>query len=161
MSGSNSCVSLQFELGRNWLNVFFFAFRRTLSFGLHQNQTITLILAETVSSVLEPRETIRDDAVKFFVESGLLLRIPDDPNRPTNSGKTVYQIEPSALALLRKCGTLEWPSALREYLASREGLKHEIARKRILARVPATLPDGSQVALFPGSHNPLIKAIIE
>ena len=35
------------------------------------------------------RETIRDDAVKFFVEAGLLLRNPDDPNRPTNSGKTV------------------------------------------------------------------------
>jgi len=107
------------------------------------------------------RETIRDDAVKFFVESGLLLRNPDDPNRPTNSGKTVYQIEPSALALLRKCGTLEWPSALQEYLASREGLKHEITRKRALARVPVTLPDGSQVALSPGGQNPLIKAIIE
>jgi hypothetical protein len=54
------------------------------------------------------RETIRDDAVKFFVEEGLLLRNPDDPNRPTNSGKTVYQIEPTALALFRKFGTLEW-----------------------------------------------------
>ena len=42
------------------------------------------------------RETIRDDAVKFFVEEGLLLRNPDNANRPTNSGKTVYQIEPSA-----------------------------------------------------------------
>ena len=51
------------------------------------------------------RETIRDDAVKFFVEEGLVLRIPDDPNRPTNSGKTVYQIEPTALALFRKVGT--------------------------------------------------------
>ena len=58
------------------------------------------------------RETIRDDAVKFFVEAGLLLRNPDDPNRPTNSGKTVYQIEPSALALFRKVGTTGWPSAL-------------------------------------------------
>ena len=57
------------------------------------------------------RETIRDDAVKFFVEAGLLLRNPDDPNRPTNSGKTVYQIEPSALALFRKVGTTGWPSA--------------------------------------------------
>ena len=107
------------------------------------------------------RETIRDDAVKFFVEEGLLLRNPDDPNRPTNSGKTVYQIEPSALALLRKVGTLEWKQALQSYLASRETLKHEIARKRDLARVPVTLPDGSQVALSPGGQNPLIKAIIE
>ena len=107
------------------------------------------------------RETIRDDAVKFFVEAGLLLRNPDDPSRPTNSGKTVYQIEPSALALLRKFGDTGWAPALRRYLASRESLKHEIARKRNLARVPVSLPDGSQVALSPGGQNPLIKAIIE
>jgi BsuBI/PstI restriction endonuclease domain/BsuBI/PstI restriction endonuclease HTH domain len=107
------------------------------------------------------RETIRDDAVKFFVEEGLLLRNPDNPNRPTNSGKTVYQIEPTALALLRKVGAAGWTRALRQYLASRESLKHEIARKRDLARVPVTLPDGSQVALSPGGQNPLIKAIIE
>src|SRR5271154_3118173 len=60
------------------------------------------------------RETIRDDAVKFFVEAGLLLRNPDDPHRPTNSGKTVYQIEPSALALLRKIGTRGWQPALKQ-----------------------------------------------
>ena len=107
------------------------------------------------------RETMRDDAVKFFVEEGLLLRNPDDPNRPTNSGKTVYQIEPTALALLRKFSTQDWAPALRSYLASRERLKHEIARKRNLARVPVSLPDGSQVALSPGGQNPLIKAIIE
>src|SRR2546430_4999381 len=40
------------------------------------------------------RETIRDEAVKYFVETGLLLRNPDNPSRPTNSGKTVYQVEP-------------------------------------------------------------------
>ncbi len=107
------------------------------------------------------RETIRDDAVKFFVEEGLLLRNPDDANRPTNSGKTVYQIELTALGLLRKVGTRSWAADLHQYLASRESLKHEIARKRDLARVPVTLPDGSQVALSPGGQNPLIKAIIE
>ncbi len=107
------------------------------------------------------RETIRDDAVKFFVEAGLVLRNPDDPNRPTNSGKTVYQIQPSALALLRTFGTKKWMPALEKYLASRESIKHEIARKRNLARVPVTLPDGSQAALSPGGQNPLIKAIIE
>ena len=91
----------------------------------------------------------------------MLLRNPDDPNRPTNSGKTVYQIEPSALALLRKLGTPDWPPALQKYLSSRESIKSEIGRKRDLARVPVTLPDGSKVALSPGGQNPLIKAIIE
>lgn len=107
------------------------------------------------------RETIRDDAVKFFVEAGLLLRNPDDPKRPTTSMKTVYQVEPDALSILRKVGTPEWATYLPQYLVSRESLKHEIARKRSLARVPVTLPGGSKVALSPGGQNPLIKAIIE
>jgi hypothetical protein len=107
------------------------------------------------------RKTIRDDAVKFFVEEGLLLRNPDDSNRPTNSGKTVYQIEPTALALLRKIGSSRWRLLLKKYLTSRESLKNEISRKRDLARVPLTLPDGSQVALSPGGQNPLVKSIIE
>ena len=32
------------------------------------------------------RETIRDEAVKYFVEAGMLLRNPDKPTRPTNIG---------------------------------------------------------------------------
>jgi BsuBI/PstI restriction endonuclease HTH domain len=51
------------------------------------------------------RETVRDEAVKHFVEAGLVLRNPDQPDRPTNSGKTVYQIESTALALLKSFGT--------------------------------------------------------
>src|SRR5260370_37433652 len=34
------------------------------------------------------RETIRDEAVKHFVEAGMLIRNPDNPSRPTNSAKT-------------------------------------------------------------------------
>lgn len=107
------------------------------------------------------RETIRDEAVKFFVEAGLLLRNPDKPDRPTNSRNTVYQVEPSALALLRTFDTLEWPGTLKGYLVNVEEVKREIARHREVARVPVTLPDGKKVALSPGGQNPLIKAIIE
>lgn len=107
------------------------------------------------------REAIRDEAVKFFAEAGLLLRNPDKPDRPTNSGKTVYQVEPSALAMLRTAGTNEWAGSLSSYLATVETVKREIARHRELARVPVTLPDGKKVALSPGGQNPLIKAIIE
>ncbi|MCC5846573.1 MAG: hypothetical protein JJU29_00655 [Verrucomicrobia bacterium] len=60
-------------------------------------------IAETYGNRYAPntRETIRDDAVKFFVEEGLLLRNPDDPNRPTNSGKTANQIEPHLVVRIR------------------------------------------------------------
>src|SRR5438128_154765 len=44
------------------------------------------------------RETIRDEAVKYFEREGLLLRNPDKPDRPTNSGKFVYQVEPTSLS---------------------------------------------------------------
>ena len=61
------------------------------------------------------RETIRDEAVKHFVEAGLLLRNPDKPDRPTNSGNTVYQIEPQALSLFRSFGTDAWATQLFDY----------------------------------------------
>ena len=117
--------------------------------------------AHGISYAPNTRETIRDEAVKFFVEEGLLLRNPDNPDRPTNSGRTVYQVEPAALALLRQFGTDRWSNALQDYLSSRDSIKSDITRRRTLARVPVTLPDGSQVALSPGGQNPLIKAIIE
>lgn len=107
------------------------------------------------------RETIRDDAVKFFVEAGLVLRNPDKLDRPTNSGKTVYQVEPTALALFRLFGTQRWPTALKSYLSNVEGITREIIRHRELTRVPVTLTSGKKVSLSPGGQNPLIKAIVE
>ncbi len=107
------------------------------------------------------RETIRDEAVKYFVESGMVLRNPDDPRRPTNSGNTVYQIEPTALDLFRAYGTLDWPVRLKAYLKTRTSIRQEIQRERKLARLPVSLPGGETVRLSPGGQNPLIKAIIE
>ena len=107
------------------------------------------------------RETIRDEAVKYFVEEGLLVKNPDDPNRPTNSGKTVYQIEPTALRLCRIFKTDTWDSALKRYLATREEIKRELQRARDIARIPVRLPSGGEITLSPGGQNPLIKAFIE
>jgi len=107
------------------------------------------------------RETVRDEAVKYFAEAGLLLRNPDNPSRPTNSGNTVYQVEPVALKLLRSYGTLEWPPGLKNYLAAREKIVAEIRRERTLVRVPVKLPSGEVLKLSPGGQNPLMKAVIE
>ncbi|MGB7747140.1 MAG: BsuBI/PstI family type II restriction endonuclease [Verrucomicrobiia bacterium] len=107
------------------------------------------------------RETIRDEAVKYFVETGTLIRNPDDPNRPTNSGKTVYQIEPTALELFRTFGTLEWSGKLKSYLVARGRIRRELVRERKLARIPVNLPSGETVTISPGGQNPLIKTVIE
>jgi hypothetical protein len=107
------------------------------------------------------RETIRDEAVKYFVDAGLLIRNPDDPNRPTNSGKTVYQTEPNALELFRAFGTLEWSGKLKSYLAVRGRIRKELLRERKLTRIPVKLPSGDTVTISPGGQNPLIKTVIE
>ena len=107
------------------------------------------------------RETIRDEAVKYFVEAGMLIRNPDDPSRPTNSGKTVYQTEPNALELFRAFGTLEWSGKLKSYLAARDRIRKEQLRERKLTRIPVKLPSGETVTISPGGQNPLIKTVIE
>src|SRR5207244_4729718 len=78
------------------------------------------------------RETIRDEAVKYFVETGLVLRNPDNPSRPTNSGQTVYQVEPSALALVRTFGTKSWVVQMKDYLSSRTRIRAAIESERTL-----------------------------
>lgn len=107
------------------------------------------------------RETIRDEAVKFFVEFGMLIRNPDDPGRPVNSGQTVYQVEPGALALFKTFGTPQWSANLASYLDDRNSRLKSLWRDRQLNRIPVTLPSGKAVAISPGGQNPLIKAIIE
>jgi len=114
-----------------------------------------------VSYAPNTRETIRDEAVKYFVEAGMVLRNPDNPQRPTNSGNTAYQIEPTALALFHIFGTLAWSAQLKEYLGSREAIRKDIERHRNLARIPVQLPSGETVTLSPGGQNPLMKAVIE
>jgi len=107
------------------------------------------------------RETIRDEAVKYFVEAGMLIRNPDDPARPTTSGKTVYQVEPHALELFRSLNSAGQASKLKSYLVSRERIRRELERERDLPRIPVRLPSGKTVTLSPGGQNPLIKAVIE
>ena len=107
------------------------------------------------------RETVRDEAVKHFVEAGILLRNPDNPSRPTNSGKTVYQVEENALELFRSFSTAMWPRKLKQYQAKHSKILAEINRKREMSRIPVLLPNNETITISPGGQNPLIKKIIE
>ena len=107
------------------------------------------------------RETIRDEAVKFFVASGMVVRNPDDPQRPVNSGKTVYQMEPTALALFRTFGSPGWARNLNTYCNRRNSILETLQRQRRMERIAVVLPSGKTVSISPGGQNPLIKSIIE
>jgi hypothetical protein len=107
------------------------------------------------------RETVRRHTIHQFVQAGLAVPNPDKPSRPTNSPKAVYQIEPSALKLLRTFGTLEWSARLAEYLASVDTLKRLYARERQAMRIPVTVQSGAEIQLSPGGQNVLVKNILD
>lgn len=69
------------------------------------------------------RETVRRFTVHQFVQASLILPNPDKPSRPTNSPDAVYQIEPTALKLLRDFGKPGWKTKLKKYLLTVEPLK--------------------------------------
>jgi hypothetical protein len=107
------------------------------------------------------RETVRRQTMHQFVDAGLALYNPDKPDRPVNSPKAVYQIEPAALALLRTFGTPRWHNNLTAYLAERETLAARYAKEREQNRIPVEIAPGKQITLSPGEHSELIRAIIE
>ena len=107
------------------------------------------------------RETVRRQTVHQFVQAGMIVPNPDIPSRPTNSPKAVYQIEPSALKLLRKFGKPNWNSHLRKYMKTVESLKKLYLRERDMRRIPVKLSNGQEIRLSPGGQNVLIKKVID
>lgn len=107
------------------------------------------------------RETFRRQTMHQFCDAGIALYNPDKPDRPVNSPKAVYQIEPSALALLRTFGTPAWHDSLTAYLAERETLVARYAMEREQNRIPVEIAPGKEITLSPGEHSELIRAIIE
>lgn len=107
------------------------------------------------------RETVRRQTMHQFVDAGIALYNPDDPDRPVNSPKAVYQIEPTTLALLRSYGSAGWSANLENYLAVRETLVSRYAKERKQLRIPVQISRHKSITLSSGEHSELLKAVIE
>lgn len=107
------------------------------------------------------RETIRRQTMHQFCDAGIAVYNPDKPDRPVNSPKAVYQIEPQALELIRTYKTDAWEENLLAYLADRETLVARYAKEREQNLIPVQTADGIELALTPGEHSELIRLIIE
>ena len=106
------------------------------------------------------RETFRRQTMHQFCNAGVALYNPDKPDRPVNSPKAVYQVEPAALMLLRSFGTEQWHDNLTAYLTERETLVAKYAKEREQNRIPVEIAPGKEITLSPGEHSELIRAII-
>jgi len=107
------------------------------------------------------RETFRRQTMHQFVAAGLVHYNPDKPDRSVNSPKAVYQIEPVTLALIRCFGTKKWTAKLAAYLTYHQTLIAQYARERKHNLIPVVIAPGKTIALSPGEHSELIRAIIE
>lgn len=107
------------------------------------------------------RETFRRQTMHQFCAAGIALYNPDKPDRPVNSPKAVYQIEPTTLTLLRSFGSEQWNDNLAIYLSKRETLIDKYAMEREQNCIPVEIAQGKNITLSPGKHSELIQAIIE
>ena len=107
------------------------------------------------------RETFRRQTMHQFVDGGLTLYNPDNPKRPVNSPKAVYQIEPEALALIKCYGQDDWKERLTEYLSKRKTLVDQYAKRRQQRKIPVRIEGETNINISPGKHSELIKKIVE
>ncbi|WP_066425830.1 BsuBI/PstI family type II restriction endonuclease [Anabaena sp. 4-3] len=105
------------------------------------------------------RETVRRQTMHQFVQMGIVVENPDQPDRPINSPKWCYQLHQQALSLLKSYGSGQWEEACRNYAVSITNLLQD--RNRNIPIIPVTLPDGQAIQLSSGGQNLLIKEILE
>ena len=107
------------------------------------------------------RETFRRFTLHQFVEAGIVVENPDQPDRPINSPNWCYQIAPNALEAIRLYGSAKWKKVIAAYLEKRETLRERYARERQMLLVPIKISKDHEIRLTPGKHSDLIKQIIE
>lgn len=107
------------------------------------------------------RETVRRQTIHQFIQLGLVIENPDNPERAVNSPNTRYMIEPDFLLLIQSFGKNEWDKCLLDYVKKSTKLNNLTIRERHLPTIPVTLPDGGKIHLTGGGQNKLIKEIIE
>lgn len=107
------------------------------------------------------RETIRRFTLHQFAEALLVQQNPDQPDRPVNSPRSNYQINPKALSVIQRFGTADFAAGLEAYLTEVPGLKAQYAAAREMNRIPVNLPSGEPFTLSPGGQNVLLKQMVE
>lgn len=107
------------------------------------------------------RETFRRQSMHQFIEAGVCLYNPDQPDRAVNSPNAAYQVEPNLLQVLKAVGAKGYAPALADFLGSRQTLVAQYAKARTMELVAVQIRPGYAIALSPGNHSELIRNIVE
>jgi adenine-specific DNA-methyltransferase len=106
------------------------------------------------------RETFRRQTLHQFVDAGIVLYNPDDPNRAVNSPKACYQVATELHKVLLTYQTPSWDKNITDYLSERETLVKQYAMEREMALIPLQVAPDKEINLSAGAHSQLIKDII-
>lgn len=107
------------------------------------------------------RESFRKSTIHPLLQAQIAQYNPDNPARPVNSPKAVYQITPATLELVRRYGTKEWAECLAEFRKKYQPLTDRFGKAREMAKVAVSFGNEESLKLSPGAHSELIRAIIE
>lgn len=105
------------------------------------------------------RETIRRQAIHYFVQAHVAVRNPDNPARATNDKNNAYAITDEALQVIRAFGTPGLEGAVESFRVLRGSLAEKYAAIEKLHRIPLVV-NGKPYSLSPGQHNELQAAIV-
>ncbi len=109
------------------------------------------------------RETIRRKVLHQFEQARIVDRNPDDPARPTNSGKNCYALTEEAHAVIAAYAPDEdrFLELLAAFQSRQPGLLEMYKAARQKHAVEINLPEGVKAFLSPGEHNELQAAVIQ
>ena len=107
------------------------------------------------------RETFRRQVLHQFCQAFIADLNPDAPDLPTNSPRTHYAINLSALKAIQAYGTKGFGDAAKVFRNQRGALAEVYRKRREATLIPVTMPNGDCVTLSPGKHNEVQAAIIQ
>lgn len=106
------------------------------------------------------RETFRRQTLHQFVDGGLCLYNPDQPDRAVNSPHACYQIASEVYDVLSRFATEDWEKQVSQWLSVSKTLTEQYAMGREMALIPLVLNGKTEIRLSPGAHSQLIHDIV-
>lgn len=105
------------------------------------------------------RETFRRHTMHQFVDAGIALYNPDDPDRAVNSPLACYQISQDVVELLESFGTESWDARVERYKQGHDSLTEIWRQERQMRMIPVQLDAETTINLTPGDHSELMGMI--
>jgi type II restriction enzyme len=106
-------------------------------------------------------DDIRRKDLKMLVLANLVVNSGVQEAAATNDPTRGYSLNENFKNLIVHYRTPEWNDKLQSFMHNRPALSEILARKRDIATIPVTLPDGIELEFSAGEHNILQKEVIE